>query len=172
MKSRDSEKLPAPIVNYSARDKRTLVLFLFALLLITVQLWPVSEPAKLHFLGIYRTAEKNEWYLVELSAGPHLDTAPPLVTGTDVVSMSDIDQNSLDTWPLELLLFFNRPIPINHANAEHLVRLPGIGPHRAAAIVDDREQRGAFSSPEDLLRVSGIGPKTLEQLLPLVYCAP
>jgi competence ComEA-like helix-hairpin-helix protein len=172
MKNRDNEKLPAPADSFSAKDKRALVLLFFGLLLLAVQLRPISVPPPPDPLGIYRTDEKNGWYLVKLSTDPHLDAASPLITSTGVVEIPGIDQNNLDTWPLELLFFFNRPIPINHATAEHLIRLPGIGPHRAAAIVDDRELRGAFTGPEDLLRVSGIGPKTLERLLPLIYFAP
>lgn len=172
MKSRDNEKLPAPVDSFSAKDKRALVLFLFGLLLIAVHLRPISEPPTPDPLGIYRTDENNGWYLVELATDPDVDAASPLVTGTSVMEIPGIDQNDLDTWPLELLFFFNHPVPINHATAEHLIRLPGIGPHRAAAIADDRKRRGPFTRPEDLLRVSGIGPKTLEGLLPLICFAP
>ncbi|MCZ6574687.1 MAG: helix-hairpin-helix domain-containing protein [Planctomycetota bacterium] len=41
--------------------------------------------------------------------------------------------------------------------------LPGIGPARAAAIVADRA-RGAYERLDELQRVRGIGPKTLEGL--------
>jgi competence ComEA-like helix-hairpin-helix protein len=46
-----------------------------------------------------------------------------------------------------------------------LETLPGIGPVRAQAILDDRQANGPFSVPEDLVRVSGIGEGTLEKLL-------
>ncbi|MBM9537583.1 ComEA family DNA-binding protein [Desulfobulbus alkaliphilus] len=172
MKKRDSEKLPAPVDSFSARDKRALVLFLFALLLIAVQFRPVSEVPEPQPLGIHRSTENNGWSLVVLSTDPQLNAASPLILGVGGVDIPGFDRNVLDAWPLDLLFFFNRPVPINHATAEHLLRLPGIGPHRAAAIVDDRERHGPFNRPEDLLRVSGIGPRTLEQLLPLVCFAP
>ena len=60
------------------------------------------------------------------------------------------------------------PIDINTADAAALDALPGIGPSTAAKIVADREANGPFSSPEDLGRVSGIGPKKLETLLGLI----
>jgi len=52
----------------------------------------------------------------------------------------------------------------NRASAPELTRLPGIGPALAARIVADRGQNGVFRSPEALLRVHGIGPKTLERI--------
>ncbi len=40
--------------------------------------------------------------------------------------------------------------------------MSGIGEALAKRIVDDREKNGAFSSVDDLTRVSGIGEKKLE----------
>ena len=53
-------------------------------------------------------------------------------------------------------------ININTASAEELVQLNGIGPKKAAAIVEFREIRGPFEKPEDFMEVPGIGPKTFE----------
>jgi len=55
-------------------------------------------------------------------------------------------------------------ININNATAAELEELPGIGPARAGAIVREREKNGPFRQVEDLARVSGIGPKTVEAL--------
>ena len=60
------------------------------------------------------------------------------------------------------------PLNINTATAVSLTNLPGIGPVRAAAIVAFRESRGGFVSVDELAEVAGIGPVTLESLLPLV----
>ena len=60
------------------------------------------------------------------------------------------------------------PLDINSADVEALQGLPGIGPALAERIVADREADGPFRTPEDLLRVSGIGPKRWERIRPLV----
>ena len=52
----------------------------------------------------------------------------------------------------------------NRASVAELIRLPGIGPSLAGRIVADRDQHGAFASAEALLRVRGIGPKTLDRI--------
>ncbi|MDD5645039.1 MAG: helix-hairpin-helix domain-containing protein, partial [bacterium] len=53
-------------------------------------------------------------------------------------------------------------IDINSADADKLEELPGIGPVTALKIIRYREQNGAFSSIEDIQKVSGIGPRTFD----------
>lgn len=55
-------------------------------------------------------------------------------------------------------------VNVNRATEEELQTLNGIGPSKAAAIVQDREENGPFKSVDDLDRVSGIGEKTLENI--------
>lgn len=59
-------------------------------------------------------------------------------------------------------------ININTADATLLDTLPGIGPSKAAAIVDYRTQHGTFLRSEDIQNVSGIGPSTYTGLAPLI----
>jgi len=59
------------------------------------------------------------------------------------------------------------PVAINTATEAELERLPGIGPSLAAKIVADRAAKGPFRSVDDLDRVSGIGPATVERLRPM-----
>jgi|TARA_R110002124_G_scaffold129793_1_gene291532 competence protein ComEA len=56
------------------------------------------------------------------------------------------------------------PINVNTADAELLAELPGIGPSRADAIIEERETNGVFESAADLERVSGIGPATVDRM--------
>ena len=54
-----------------------------------------------------------------------------------------------------------KPIDVNRAAAAELAALPGVGPGLAQRIVEEREQRGRFDSPEALRYVLGMGPKKL-----------
>lgn len=58
----------------------------------------------------------------------------------------------------------NSRVNINSANASQLESLQGIGPVLAQRIVDFRNKEGPFKKPEDLMKVSGIGPKVYENL--------
>jgi competence protein ComEA len=55
-------------------------------------------------------------------------------------------------------------VDINRATVSELTTLPGIGPTRAAAIVDHRQRHGPFRAPGDLRAVSGIGEATFQNL--------
>jgi competence protein ComEA len=52
---------------------------------------------------------------------------------------------------------------INNATVAQLIELKGIGEAKAKAIVSYREKNGKFNTVDDLLKVSGIGEKTLEK---------
>jgi competence protein ComEA len=55
-------------------------------------------------------------------------------------------------------------VDLNSADATLLDTLPGVGPSTAQKIVSDREANGPFASVDELTRISGIGPKKLEQI--------
>ncbi len=55
---------------------------------------------------------------------------------------------------------------INTADWTELSQLPDIGEALAIRIVESRQNLGPFRSTEDLDRVPGIGPKTLERVRP------
>jgi competence protein ComEA len=59
-------------------------------------------------------------------------------------------------------------IILNVASEDELTKLPGIGPSRARAIVALRQRLAKFRAVEDLLRVKGIGRKTLRRIKPNV----
>ena len=63
-------------------------------------------------------------------------------------------------------------IDINKAGTAALESLPGIGPKLAGEIIRHREERGRFSSVEDLLSVKGIGEKKLSAIRDLVTVSP
>lgn len=55
-------------------------------------------------------------------------------------------------------------VNINTASASELQTLSGIGPSMAQSIIDERTQNGAFTSVDDLMRVSGIGEKKFAKI--------
>ncbi len=56
------------------------------------------------------------------------------------------------------------PVDVNTADAAEIAQaLSGVGARTAQAIVDYRAKNGPFGSVQDLLKVKGIGPKTLEK---------
>lgn len=62
-----------------------------------------------------------------------------------------------------LVVLAAEPVNINAADAQTLATLKGIGEKRAEAIIEYRSKHGPFVSIEDLVKVKGIGAKTLEK---------
>jgi len=61
---------------------------------------------------------------------------------------------------------------LNVANAEVLTQLPGVGARRAEAIIELRARLKRFRKPSDLLRVRGIGVRSLKRMLPHLVLDP
>jgi competence protein ComEA len=63
-------------------------------------------------------------------------------------------------------------VVLNLATVEDLQRLPGVGQRRAEAILELRARLKKFRRTTDLLRVRGIGAKSLKRLEPLLVVDP
>ncbi len=63
-------------------------------------------------------------------------------------------------------------VDLNRASQAELESLPGIGPAKAEAILAYRRQHGPFRRIEDLQRVSGFGPATVNRLRPDLRVGP
>lgn len=59
-------------------------------------------------------------------------------------------------------------ININTATLEELDSLPGIGPTIAQRIIDYRTENGAFSTIDEIMDVSGVGPATFDEIKDLI----
>ena len=61
-----------------------------------------------------------------------------------------------------------KKVDLNSASAYQLELLPGIGPVLSQRIINHRETKGKFQKIEDVMKVSGIGPKTFEKIKDLI----
>jgi len=57
-------------------------------------------------------------------------------------------------------------VDLNTASVVELALLPGVGPSISQRIVDSRRDDGRFDRVDELERVRGIGPVTLERIRP------
>lgn len=100
--------------------------------------------------------EGEQIYIPKRGEKPRTITTRPQLSVGDAVSDGVISGGDVAT----------RLININLASATELEQLPGVGPATAKAIVAYREKYGAFNTLEDLLKVRGIGPAKLSEILP------
>lgn len=63
-------------------------------------------------------------------------------------------------------------VDVNRADWPELIQLPGVGQVLAERWIAERQQGGEFRSHEDLSRVRGLGPRTLERLRPYLLPIP
>ena len=91
------------------------------------------------------------------------DTLQMLLSDAGIKSDADLSHIELYI-PLESEDQSPQKININRAEPWLLEALPGIGEVLAQRIVDYRSDNGSFRIIEDLLKVSGIGPATFENI--------
>lgn len=95
------------------------------------------------------------------AGSPAPDPCPKLVTTPATASAAKPE-------PAERGVLADGRVVLNIASESELRRLPGVGAKRAQAIVQLRKRLGRFRRASDLLRIKGIGRRTLMRLLPLV----
>jgi len=160
--------------NASSKDKQALVLFLLACCILAVPLLlhrQSSPPSPVYAVERIQETEQGQvisipFHTLQLrqedAKKSHLNSQQSSVSS----HLSDARKDCL--LPAELALFFNCPLPINKSRLEDLAMLPGIGPHRAALLLTERQKKGRLQGAEDLLAIPGIGPATVQRLLPLL----
>lgn len=108
-----------------------------------------------------RSDQKAVWILAvafALTLVAAMLFAPPLFQfGYEPVSPGPV--------PMERIL----RTEINQADEEDFCLLPGIGPQKAKAILQYREEHGDFENVDDLAQVPGIAQELLETLRPYLY---
>jgi competence protein ComEA len=124
----------------------------------------VRRPGLYEFASGDRTADA-----IKAAHGPTrradlaaLNLAAPLADGTQVLVPRRGE--SIAAAPVATPGAPGALVNVNSADEAELELIPGIGPVKAAAIVEYRTQSGAFTALEELLDVTGIGPATLEAM--------
>lgn len=84
------------------------------------------------------------------------------ILATNLIMKRDLPR--VTSPPVQMEETIDHRIDLNAATLTELETLPNIGPVKAKRIMDARP----FDSVKDLLRVPGLGPKTLEALLPFI----
>ncbi len=92
---------------------------------------------------------------------------------TAALGKSETARGELPIYPKRADLA-DQKIDPNVASAASLRRLSGIGPKMAERIIDYRNNHylQPFTSVEDLMKVRGIGPKTVAKIAPHIEIAP
>jgi competence protein ComEA len=92
------------------------------------------------------------------SIGPHL-----VFSGTAKLPGSTASASDSSSPPPRLPA---SPLDLNTATSSELDALPGVGPSKAAAILQYRQLHGRFASVDELERVRGFGPAAVSRLRP------
>ena len=100
-------------------------------------------------------------FTLGLFAGRNLNRTPVQIQSLPAITTA-ADETVAVTVPVPSI------ININTATSEQLQNLPGIGPVLADRILAYRAEYGAFETVGELMNVSGIGEKKLEEIWDLV----
>ena len=110
--------------------------------------------------------EGEQIYVPKRGEKPHTITGRPQVGGGATGGASNGGAGGVNGGATGVNGGALSTININLASVVELEQLPGVGPATAKAIVGYREKNGAFQRVEDLLKVRGIGPAKLSEILP------
>lgn len=104
--------------------------------------------------GLTEKAEENQLNLAEKVQDQQMIYVPNKKEAQEM----DIVENEQESNNDETL------VDINMADLTELQKLSGIGPAKAQAIIDYREENGSFKEIDELNEISGFGEKTVEKI--------
>lgn len=116
------------------------------------RLSPAQERGLIVLVAIGLVASGLALFLPTIRSRPLTILGPIDITGVRILLPTFLDAEEEDK------------INLNTASAEDLTSLPGIGEVLAARIVVYREEHGPFQTLDDIMQVSGIGNKVVEEI--------
>jgi len=116
------------------------------------RLSPAQERGLIVLVAIGLVASGLALFLPTIRSRPLTILEPIDITGVRILLPTFLDAEEEDK------------INLNTASAEELTSLPGIGEVLAARIVAYREEHGPFQTLDDIMQVSGIGSKVVEEI--------
>ena len=137
-----------------------------------IDLCAVRQPVWLQPVFLWNSAGKREPLTfvcgeknVEMQADEEADGGKLSEQNSTEVQMTDASETVRDgtasadtsvTSTQSDTSYSDGKVNINTAGLEELMTLKGVGESRARAIIEYREQQGAFETPEDIMNISGI----------------
>lgn len=154
--------------NLTSSEKKTLIFVV--IVLIASGFFQLFQPYKTINSTIdYSKSDSTFRRLSKISTHPKADTISPETESTAVISKKLSSKKENDK---ERKRTINKitlsSININTASSNELQKLPRIGPVMADRIIEYRNKYGNFKNTDDLIKVKGIGKKTLEKILPYI----
>jgi competence protein ComEA len=126
-----------------------------------------AERAALDGVNLARAVADGDQIVVPETA-PTATPAPPTATLAPGVTPTAASPGSAPAAGPNTESTGGGKININTATASELDRLPGVGPAIAQRIIDYRTANGLFKTPEDIMKVKGIGPATFAKIKDLI----
>jgi predicted flap endonuclease-1-like 5' DNA nuclease len=108
-------------------------------------------------IGALCGATVISWWSARTKGGAPVEFVRAPVDSTRAAAASPARAAGIEYLPDPLAFLSSAP-------ADSLELLPGVGPVLATRLVAARRERGSFRSWDDVDRVRGVGPKTIERL--------